>query len=137
MRAAALIIFLLSSLGGAVELRDLGLVYHHYQPYSVFPELGGRHADQGLNLEMDIDLVGPVFWNNTIHYMTAGSDSIYVGWNYQLGVRIFPDLSAGWEHFSQHMIGMPEIDPHFPLYDGPFVQWTIYGSRRAPASLLP
>jgi hypothetical protein len=136
MRVLALIFIFFVTASQAVELRDLGLTYHHYQEYSVFPELGGRHADQGLELAMDVDLVGPVFWNNAIHYMTEGSDSIYVGWNYQLGIRILPDLSAGWEHFSQHMIGQSEISPHFPLFDGPFVQWTIYSSGRAPASLF-
>lgn len=120
----------------AAELRDLGLVYHHYQDYSVFPELGGAHADQGLEVRIGIDLAGPIFWDNEVHYMTEGPTSVYVGWNYRLGARVLKNLDLGFEHFSQHMIGQPEISPHFPLYDSVYFQWTVYSSGRSPASIF-
>lgn len=136
MRFFLLALILASSLGWAVELRELSLTYHHFQSYSTFPELGGRNADQGLNLGMNIDIAGPVFWDNTVHYMTSGNDSIYVGWNYRLGMRVFKHLDLGFEHFSQHMIGQPEIPPHFPLYDSIFVEWKVFEAGRKPSSIF-
>jgi hypothetical protein len=134
LRAFCLILLPFAS--QALELSNLALTYHHFQDYSVFPELGGAHADQGLELSMDIDLIGPMYWDNSIHYLTEGADSLYVGWNYRLGIHALKSLDLGFEHFSQHLIGKPELTPHFPLYDAVFVQWTIYSSGREPASLF-
>ncbi|HUR99057.1 MAG TPA: hypothetical protein VMZ26_13405 [Pyrinomonadaceae bacterium] len=126
----AFFLLLLSQNANAVELRELGIRYRYQADYGFTPELGEEfRAKENIVLVMNVDVLGPFFWDNAIRAMTdVGGAYRLIGWNFFLGLRVSKYVKLGYEHFSQHRIGAEELRPHFPLYDGFFVSWTIFRS---------
>lgn len=132
----AALLLLLSTQVNALELRDVTIYYRDFAPSTVMPELGPFQAKEGLNLGFDVDLVGPLYWENIIRSVTDDGGYKLIGWNFSLGVQVFPHLRVGYEHFSQHLIGHPELTPHFPIYDCVLVTWTIYRGDSSPTPIF-
>jgi hypothetical protein len=118
-----------SSLG--VELRELSIQYKRYNEGTRYPYMMTKPND-GLNLKMDIDVIGGLYFDNRIVSNTDDGQYRFVGWNFQVGLRLFPALRIQYEHFSQHL--MEQVNPatRFPVEDSIGFVWTIH---QAPPSV--
>lgn len=109
---------LLLSLCWAVEIRDLSLEYRQFQEGSILHELPDQFAARGeLNLDLDMRLVGPLFWRNRVHSLIDQSQFRLIGWNFVLGWEVTDWLELNWEHFSRHLLDAQYPNRHFPVED--------------------
>ena len=117
-----------------LELREVTVIYRSYTAGSVDPLLTqnsyepGRIVDKGLDLEVNSDVLGFFYWDNTVHSMTDRSavdgpgQFRMVGLEWRLGLDVerlcgaLP-LSIGWWHYSRHLLDTRWGLGHFPTAD--------------------
>jgi hypothetical protein len=129
-RLPLLAVFLWAFVAQAVELRDLSIDYDDFHDGSRIAEMPGFKPKEGLAVNVKIDLLGPIYWNNRVHAVTDPGQYRLIGLKFELGVRVFESLDIEYRHHSQHLIDA--VGPtKFPVEDSLGVHWTIY---QAPVS---
>lgn len=108
-----------------IKLREASVKYqkfadNNYAPYFDKPQ------KERLSLVVNSDLLKYGFWNNRVHGTTTEDQYRWVGWNFQVGVRLFRQLDVQYEHHSQHAMDY-NIGAHFPVEDS--VGFTLYFYR--------
>lgn len=87
------------------------------------------------NLNMRLNFLGPVYWDNRVHTETAQSGVRTVGWWWMVGLRLHPQLDVFWEHHSRHILDQPNPTEYsyenrssrnFPVEDSYGVKLNIY-----------
>ncbi len=124
-----------------MQLREATVTYRSFLPggtdplITQNPYLPNRAMDKELNLDVNLDLVNYLYWNNTVHSMTdsqyapaSGGQFRMVGLEMGFGVdmrRIYSELpiSIGYHHFSRHLLDTAS-PYHFPCQDA--IELKIY-----------
>ena len=141
--AGGLLFFLSSAMAHCdevtgLDLQEVSLEYKSFSsggrdPLITQNGLEDRALDKEVDLNVNIDILKYLYWNNTVHSMTdrftdggAGQFRL-VGWDYKLGVRIFDSLHVQYEHFSQHLLDTTYKHGDFPVQDSLGFILYIYG----------
>lgn len=133
--AAFLLTFLYPSTAWTVEVRDLSIEFKHFDASGQFAELPGEKVKDGLALNFSLGVLGPLYWDNQVHALTTDAQYRLVGWQFEVGVAVFPCLDVFYFHHSQHV-----LDGHHPLLsfmveDAVGFRWILAGPlRRADRS---
>lgn len=109
----------------AVELKNLSVYYQRFHPSNRIADLQGHSAKEGVGLQLDTDLWGPLYWNNRIIAYTDNGQYRLVGWNMHFGVRFSKNFSVEYEHFSKHLLDTVG-ENKFPVQDSLGFIWQIY-----------
>lgn len=120
----------------AVELERVELNYRRFVETNYVLEVPGFEVKEAIDLDLDVDLMGPIYWRNTIRSLTDDGAYRFVSWNFMLGAQILESLSVEFEHKSGHLLDHPDYDypdGHFPVEDSINVRWVIHDGSRAPA----
>jgi hypothetical protein len=92
-------------------------------------ELGQR---VGITLEMN---TGPLYWGNRIEGYTdrdrvvGGGQFRSVGWQFELGARVIPQVDLYYAHHSQHVLDHA-YTPGYPVEDGVGFRLKIIGGKK-------
>lgn len=127
---------LLISEAEATDVRDLSIEYRHFHKSARIAEMPGYQAKEGLAINFDLDLIGPLYWNNTVHATTDPGQYRAVGWLFEFGLRPSMYFPRGWdgleiyyEHHSQHVLDAKHPWMKFPVNDSVGFRWVIMGRR--------
>jgi hypothetical protein len=112
------------------QLQDVYLDYQHETTVGFDPVLQTLNdpnvtLNNHLDLHLDLDVFKYFYWNNKINTTSDQSNFRVIGWEYALGVRLFPFLEAGYFHHSQHILDMPDVQ-HFPLENAIQIKLIFY-----------
>jgi hypothetical protein len=129
--AAVLVSALLIGNAWPAEITYVDIEYQHYHPSGRFPEMPNYRAKEGLALDFNTQLLGPVYW---IHALTDPGQYRLVGWNFELGVNplffVPYDYAKAfqiyYEHHSQHILEDHHPYVKFPVNDSLGLRWVIY-----------
>lgn len=111
-----MLIFLLS-LCHAVEIANLSLEYKQIAGGSYAPELPQGSIPRGeLNLDIDLMIMSPIYWKNRVHSMIDQNQFRLIGWHFELGAFVTPNVQIYFEHHSQHILDS-QSENHFPVLD--------------------
>lgn len=108
-----------------IRIGEVSLGWNLFQPGGVDPlinysGLEGKEPGQQLDLNINMDLLGVLYFNNVVHSMIdrdiGGSDGQFrtVGWHFQWGIHLSQYLDIYYEHFSQHLLDTTYQFGHFP-----------------------
>jgi hypothetical protein len=121
-----LILLMWAGTAQAVELRELSVFYKYFNNRSRDPFLYDSTPKEGLDLNFNVDLVGPFYWNNTVSAMTDDAQYKSVYWNFHVGFRLFPSLAVEFEHLSRHLLDDRYPYMKFPVQNSLGFHWTIF-----------
>lgn len=107
-----------------LKLDELSLNYRRYHKSARHPLFHESTPKEGIDLNMNTDLLWAGYWDNTIHSMTNSGQYYLVGWEFKLGVRLFPSLHVEYRHQSQHVLDDRYPYQKFPVEDS--VGFTLY-----------
>lgn len=110
-----------------MHLRELALDYQNFidegRDLLLYPE---THKES-LAVDMKIDLLGPLYWNNLIAATTTDAQYRTVGLTSELGAHVFSRLDVFYRHTSIHLLDRAHSYlPKFPVYDAVGVRITLY-----------
>ena len=98
-----LLIWLLSSVGHATEIKELSLeVTRIGQKINHFMPEYDDYWFGGMNLNMDLGF-GPVFWENDIYFDGTRPQVRHIGWHFKTDVNVTENVAVFYEHHSQHV----------------------------------
>ena len=95
------------------------LEYQSVNQNSRIAEIGNYKPAHVMSLNADLNLLGPLFWENSIHGLATEEQFRLVGWKFFLGVHVAPFLDVGVFHHSQHILDANNPIGRFPLEDAP------------------
>lgn len=107
-----------------LKLDELSLNYRRYHPSARHPLFHDSTPKEGIDLTMNTDLAWVFFWDNKVQSMTNAGQYYMVGWNFRLGLRVFPSLTVQYEHLSQHLLDDRYPHAKFPVQDS--IGFTLY-----------
>lgn len=129
-----------------LNLREVYLDFKQFGPNPRNPliddvGLGNRELDKELSLYLNTDISKYGFFDQHVYSLTdrpTDSEGEYgqfrlIGWNFQLGVRVLPYLSAGYDHFSKHLLDHEDPNKRFPVQDSIFVRLYLYRQVDPPS----
>lgn len=122
-----------------LDVREVGINYRRFVMTNYMLETPGFDPKESVNLTLDVDLLGPLYWNNTVRTITDDGAYRFVSWNFFLGARILPNLNVEFEHRSGHLLDHGDEDypdGHFPVEDSIGLQWVIHSSEEKPVTLF-
>ncbi len=132
---AALLLISSTCLADSVELREVDLVYRRYKDGSRNLMVPNHRLGEGVNLNVNVDLLGCLYFNNTIHSYVDRADNApgqfrAVGWEYRIGIDLsktilFTPLQIGFYHYSQHSLD-ENLGFNYPQESALEVRFTIY-----------
>lgn len=132
MRLLALLIALLTPVDArAVDLREVRINYRYFHESNRVLELAGEKAKEAINLGVNIDLVGPLYWNNEIKSLTTSAQYRFIAYRFMLGARVFRSFHVEYEHMSGHRFdAVDAVYPakRFPVQDSLGFVWTVYSN---------
>lgn len=70
-----------------------------------------------LDLHLDWWLIKPVYWDNTVHSTTDGTQFRTVSWEFEIGVSLVSWLDLYWQHHSRHLLDLKHPIYAFPVID--------------------
>jgi hypothetical protein len=121
----ALLAFWASAHAGVIH--DASLEYSLFTHDPVLLELPNNIGKDAIALNMNLALLGPLYWDNQVHMINAypGPSPKWVGWLFETGLR-FQVLDVFYRHHSQH--AMDGVGPlgRFPVQDALGVRVKIY-----------
>lgn len=126
MRVLALILCLLPLPAWGFQIRELSIDYRHYYS-SVMAEMPGFEPHEGLALNLNTNVIGPVIWEARVHSTTDPGQYRLVGLVMRAGVR-FGWVEGGWEHHSQHLLDARQPYIHFPHEDSAYLKLYLIGA---------
>ena len=89
----------------------------------------GEHWIGGIAAEFTIDFIKRGDWglyfDNRVHSAGTNAQIREVGWRYDLGLQLGPDVQAYWAHHSRHVLDA-EREDRFPLDNSFGVRATFY-----------
>jgi hypothetical protein len=115
----------------ALEVKELKINYRNFHPSGRLLELPGLQVKEGLNLGLNLDLIGPFYWNSTIRSLTDGGGYKFLSYNFFLGVRVFSNFYVEYEHRSGHAFDRSDSvfsNGRFPVEDSLGFQWYLIRS---------
>lgn len=99
------------------DVRELSIEYNRLHESSRVAEMFPHKPKESLALNMNIDIIGPLHWDNTIHATTDDGQYRMVGWQFFFGINPLKWIDIGYRHHSQHIMGAPELPMGFPIED--------------------
>lgn len=113
-----------SNSSDAIELKRVALDIRQFTSTPRMLELPGYEVTRGMNLNVDLNIWGPLYWHNTVNTLIVGPHFGWVGWNFEVGLSSFDlGLTMPWGmdayvgHWSQHGIDHPHPFVNFPVED--------------------
>lgn len=88
----------------AVEVRDLSMELLRYPKGSRFLLAPDITLNQGVALNMDTTLVGPLRFDNRVLAMGNDHQVHTIGWEFRTYVRLWDRVEVGFGHHSQHRL---------------------------------
>lgn len=120
--AFALIAFWESARAG---LRDLAIEYRHVLPGARLLEVPQSREFDTLALNLNLGIIGPVYWANSVHMLSDSAQVRWVGWKYELGASLaHVDFFAA--HHSQHALDTAHPWSQFPFEHSLGIRWRVY-----------
>jgi len=117
-------ILLISFQAFSSGLSELSIDYQKFIPGGRFLELPNQPVNESFALNFNIDLAGPFYWENKIHALTLPNKFAWIGWDFEIGTRLFSDgLRIFYHHHSQHTLDT--LDPSFPVQDAIGLKWIL------------
>ena len=109
-----------------IDVDELKINYKDYFPGGADPlitqnGIPNRQLGKQVNLNLNLDLMNVLYWNNTVHGTTdeiIGSNKGQfrrVGWQFQFGINIEEHISVEYYHHSQHLLD----------YEWPYGRWPV------------
>ena len=136
MKFLLLLLSLLAVPSDAIEVKELSLQFDRFHDSARIPSLYPYKAHEGLALNMNLNLWGPVYWDNQVHALMDTGQYRSVGWEFQVGLAPMRWLSLSdrdwlriaYRHHSQHLLeALPATGIRFPVEDSFFVKLFILG----------
>lgn len=132
--AVIVLTVILSQKALGVELTYADIEYARFHPSARMPEMPGFKAKEGLAINFETDVIGPVYWRNRIHALTDPGQYRLIGWNFELGVpplfwvknKYAQALRVYYEHHSQHLLEGQHPWMKFPVNDSIGFRMVIY-----------
>lgn len=124
----------------AIDLKELSIDYKNFAWVNdkarnplIYPE----HPKEGINLNINTDIIDTVYWNSTVEAITTDAQYRSIGLETRLGIRISPTLEVGYYHHSQHLIDRPHYYmDKFPSEDAIEIKIYIFGPKKRGDSVL-
>lgn len=115
-----------------LELNEASIDYRSYQALGmgsrnllIFPDT----PKEGININLNIDVLRFCFWDNEIQSLTTGAQFKSIGLESRIGMRVTSWLEFGLWHRSQHVLdGVGSFDFNYPTEDS--LQFKIYLYRK-------
>lgn len=128
-----------SLLNGFVDHRRTSITAKKFLPNGFSPYMqNGSTLNAGLDLDIETDILAVGYFNNKVWSLVDQSAFRWVGWNYQVGIRILPFVAVEYEHFSKHILD--KVNPfmeqgnRFPVEDSVNIKLDLYNKNyRGPA----
>lgn len=137
-----LIFLLLCSSSGQsdwLSVTDLSLDFVQYFPKGRSPLVTGNdlpNRELGQRIGVNFELAtGPFYWGNRVQGVTdrdrdvGGGQFRQVGWQFEVGARLIPQIDVFYYHHSQHVLDH-EYKPGFPVEDGVGFRLKILGGKK-------
>jgi hypothetical protein len=127
----ALLLLLMASPAQAIELSELSIDYQYFHPSNRMAELVGKSAKEGLGLNMELKPWGPSFIRSRVHALTDNGQYRLVGWEFQLGTRLWGWGELSYHHHSQHLLEA-QAPWKFGVEDSLHLKLWLMGSPKSP-----
>lgn len=93
-----------------LEVKAVYLDYMHYT-FAAEPFMLPNVPTNRLDLHVDLEFFNRTFFlDNMIHSETDQSQFALIGWNYRLGVHIGDYVDFYLDHYSQHLLDVPDMN---------------------------
>lgn len=127
-------ILLLTSFSHASEIRNLS-IEHRWTDWSgngsrMLELPGDTPPFQYSSLTLNVQLLGPVYFDNLIHMLTGSSKVQWVGWRWEFGVKPCRAIEIFYQHHSQHALDHIQPSVNFPVEDMIGIRWNLIGDGR-------
>lgn len=109
-------------------LKEFGIDYNRFHKGGRSIEIPGYEPKESISVHFNINLLGPIFWQNRVRALTEDGQYRYVAWNFVLGIQVTRGLQVGYEHLSQHLLDTTDIvypGGKFPVNDSVTARWEI------------
>lgn len=120
--------FLITILGLGIasgSVKDVSIEYRRLLNKPRLLEIpGASHVDY-LGLNLNLGIAGPVYWNNLVHIYSSSDRVRWVGWLFELGLKI-SKVDLFYKHHSQHTLDGVHPFMDFPLQDAVGLRWRVY-----------
>ena len=121
------------------ELKEVYIDYRHqtsvgYDPVLQLTGDNNISLNNKLDLHINSKLFEVFYWENMLNSTSDQGQFRVIGWEYALGVQVFPWLRAGWYHHSQHLLDKFNVQ-HFPLENAIQIQIWLYQNNK-PLALI-
>ncbi len=120
-----------------MSLRDFDLDYssirNHRDSYlqydDCYKDTGNECFRYGIATDFTIDLVGQgnygLYWGNRVHSAATNAQMREIGWMYELGLQLGPDVQIYADHHSRHVLDADRPE-RFPLDNFYGIRVTFY-----------
>jgi hypothetical protein len=120
------------------ELREASIEWKHFvspgRDPLLFPEI---HKD-GLNLNVDIDVLKWAYWNNTVGSLSTASQYRAIWLHTELGVRLSSYVDFEFSHTSTHLLDREQsLLPRYPVEDSVVLKLYLIRPSQSAPTLLP
>lgn len=109
----------------ASEIKSANISYNRFIGSNRFLELPAEEVKDKINLSLNIDLIGPVYWNNNVFMLTTPGRVAWIGYQFEVGVNILNRWFVYYEHISQHSADKTPAYGFFPVNDSIGISWRI------------
>lgn len=109
----------------ANHVRDISIEYRQLLNQPRLLEIPNSRSVNYLGLNLDLKIAGPVYWNNIVHIFSSSDRVKWVGWLFEIGVKI-SRFDFFYKHHSQHTLDGVHPWMDFPLQDSVGFRWRVY-----------
>lgn len=108
----------------AQDIKAVSVTYDRFVGSNRFLELPNEEVKDRLNLNLNINVVGPFYWDNNIFMLTTPGRVAWVGYQFEVGFHI-KTIDVFFHHVSQHALDNNPAFGFFPVNDSIAIRWNI------------
>jgi hypothetical protein len=123
-----------------IGVEKLSIDYVHYFPKGRAPlltdnGLPDREPGHRVGFDLTLGLPATFYWGNRVESYVdhdskeGGGQFRSVGWNFEFGTNVIPQMDVYYHHHSQHVLDHA-YDQGFPVEDGVGVRFKIIGGPK-------
>lgn len=123
-----------------VEVDHLSIDYTHFFPKSRAPLISNnglpdRELGNRVGIDLNLALPATLYFGNRIHgesdvdTVNGGGQFRSVGWEFEFGTKILPQMDVYYHHHSQHVLDH-SYDFGFPVEDGVGFRLNLIGGAK-------
>ena len=120
------------------ELREASIEWKHFVSPGRDPLLYPEIHNDGLNLNVNIDVLKWAYWNNTVGSLATESQYRAIWLHTQLGIRLSSYVDFQFTHQSTHLLDRAQrLLPRYPVEDSVGVILYLVRPGVSAPTLLP